>query len=436
MRGFFIILHPEMISRISSLYLLSILIILYLPNFQSIDTKAAQNLYLSIVNSIFFLAILIKQKKIDLAIFKKPILICFGGFLIVASLSTLWALNRIESLVRLTDLTIVFITLFLALYLIKQYPIKTNVLLLFVLGTLTLDIINSIVMYVQIESVGDYGFLIADELRGFWGNKNILAVAIAMRVPLILILFLKSNNRYLKLYILFAIVSSFYIILLLSARSVFVSITITLLFIAFVLLVKKYAFSNFIKNDLRRSFLYIIPIILSIILFRVLVNQDDGISIENRASTMINSDEDRSITERLRFYSQSTNSILSNPILGVGIGNWKIFSIKADSETMMSYVVPYFAHNDFLEVFAETGILGFLFYFMFIFFLFKLCLSKIVSWMQNKSNFESVLLCLPFIFYFIDLNLNFPLDRTAMQVLLIVYISTIFLHNYESESKE
>ena len=43
------------------------------------------------------------------------------------------------------------------------------------------------------------------------------------------------------------------------------------------------------------------------------------------------------------------------------IGNWKIISIKYDSENIQNYIIPYNAHNDFLEAFAETGIFGFIF---------------------------------------------------------------------------
>ena len=73
-------------------------------------------------------------------------------------------------------------------------------------------------------------------------------------------------------------------------------------------------------------------------------------------------------------------------------------SIKYDAENMFSYIVPYFAHNDFIEIFAETGILGFFSYLMFFLFIFKLNLSNIILWIQSKSGFESILLFIPFVF--------------------------------------
>ena len=52
----------------------------------------------------------------------------------------------------------------------------------------------------------------------------------------------------------------------------------------------------------------------------------------------------------------------SNPIFGVGLGNWKLKSIDYDSKDITGYVVPYHAHSDFIQLGAELGILGFLLY--------------------------------------------------------------------------
>ena len=52
------------------------------------------------------------------------------------------------------------------------------------------------------------------------------------------------------------------------------------------------------------------------------------------------------------------------PILGIGVGNWKIKSIQYAGDSVVGYTVPYHAHNDFLQIFAEIGIIGGLAYLM------------------------------------------------------------------------
>ena len=99
--------------------------------------------------------------------------------------------------------------------------------------------------------------------------------------------------------------------------------------------------------------------LIAVISFNLAVDQGDQVALDNRVTSIINNQDDRSASERIRFYSGAIKYISSNPILGCGIGNWRIMSIKYDAENMFSYIVPYFAHNDFIEIFAETGILGF-----------------------------------------------------------------------------
>ena len=49
----------------------------------------------------------------------------------------------------------------------------------------------------------------------------------------------------------------------------------------------------------------------------------------------------------------------SNPILGVGLGNWKFKSIDYDKKDIFGYTVPYHAHSDFIQLGAELGVIDF-----------------------------------------------------------------------------
>tara|TARA_B100000886_G_C20153390_1_gene378965 strand:- start:199 stop:585 length:387 start_codon:yes stop_codon:yes gene_type:complete len=128
---------------------------------------------------------------------------------------------------------------------------------------------------------------------------------------------------------------------------------------------------------------------------------------------------------------------MKNPILGAGIGNWKILSIKYDAENIQNYIIPYNAHNDILEATAETGIIGglsfLLFYIVILYYLFQILITNLVS---NDKYTYSLLLFIPFISYFIDLNLNFPSSRPANQFFLLMYICIIICFKIElNESK-
>ena len=83
-----------------------------------------------------------------------------------------------------------------------------------------------------------------------------------------------------------------------------------------------------------------------------------------------------------------------------------------------------------LEVSAETGVIGGLFFLSFFGYLFFYLLKNL---QKNHSDpysyYYSLLMCLPFIIYFIDLNLNFPSSRPFNQYLLLLYIYIILYSN-------
>ena len=119
--------------------------------------------------------------------------------------------------------------------------------------------------------------------------------------------------------------------------------------------------------------LIFIPLILSISINQLFF-ASKGADAVSRASTISFSTNDGSVNQRLRYYSHVLSHLTANPILGVGLGNWKFKSIEYDKKNMSGYVVPYHAHSDFIQLGAELGVLGFcsylgIFLYSFIFFI-------------------------------------------------------------------
>lgn len=268
----------------------------------------------------------------------------------------------------------------------------------------------------------DFGLSDANEIRGFYGNKNITAAMIAFKIPLAIVLLEKLKSIFSKTLTYILMILSFLALLLLSARAVFLSIFISLLFLLSISLIQKDPGKKTFKEYFRNFNPYLFPLILSIILFLPLSGNEESVSLNARINTVVENQNDESINQRLRFYSHTLQQIKATPILGCGIGNWRIMSIKYDSVNMYSYVVPFVAHNDFLEIFAETGIIGFIPFTIFIFLVFRLTFTNIKLWLKGLIGFNNVYLFLPFIVYFIDVNLNFPLSRPSQQIFLLVYI--------------
>ena len=149
------------------------------------------------------------------------------------------------------------------------------------------------------------------------------------------------------------------------------------------------------------------------------LNKKDN-DIITRASTISLSTEDSSINQRLRYYKHCLTQFYETPFTGVGIGNWKLYSIDYDKKDINGFIVPYHAHNDFLQILAELGIVGLIFYLSFLFYSTKSLLKgKLIENNLNIFLIGSVLI------YLLDSSLNFPISRPISQLFLIALLTII-----------
>ena len=420
---------------ISKAYIFLVFSVIYSPDLGAIDMKATQFLYLNIINTIFLIYIFWSASKEKIFLIYKNKLFAFFYILycLYYKYFKLFEHIYINRKISRYFRNIMYSSLY-SVFIYRNSNFNLNFILgLFTLG-LALEVLGSLNLYRQIISITDFGLSDANDIRGFYGNKNITAAAIAFKIPISLILLNKTKTLFYKVLIYVILTLSFFTLLVLSARAVFVSVILSILFMLFLIIVKSHYKKSSWRKDINVAKDYIIPLIIAIIIFLPVNQNQESVSIGSRVQTIVNNQNDKSISQRLRFYSHAFDQIATTPIIGCGIGNWKLVSIKYESKNMYSYVVPFFTHNDFLEIFAETGILGITSYLVFIILIFRMNFTNIKLWYNNKVDFENLIYSLPLIVYFIDMNLNFPLARPSMQILLLIYILILFkIKNKQNE---
>jgi O-antigen ligase len=95
------------------------------------------------------------------------------------------------------------------------------------------------------------------------------------------------------------------------------------------------------------------------------------------------SSDDGSKIERVRLWQEAIEFIPLRPVAGVGLGNYPLL-VKPSA----NYREPFYAHNLFLDITLETGLVGL---FFFAGFLFLGGLYAWRKWMQNKDLFALAL---------------------------------------------
>ena len=408
---------------IAKLYLIFLSLTPYVPSFNTIDNNVVEWFYLSLLN-IVFLVLLIYFGKSKIFQIKSKIFLSFLVFFLLAFISSFFALNQTESFVRLSDIGVILISLYLVYFFIKNELISFKFLIHIISFTLIIDLVGTVYNYIYFFSDRLYDFNSASVIKGFYSNKNITAVAIGLKIPILLILLNYYNKKFIKILFICVASVSFITLYLLSARALFLSYIVSISIVFFLILYRIIKYDENFFSSFKPFFPLFISIVIGYLVFNNL-NTAENLGIDSRFETVVAGIEDESINQRVTFYGHAIESISNNFFFGVGLGNWKIYSVKYWANEMPSYVVPKHVHNDFLEIFAETGFFGFTAYFLFFLFIIIKLTSIFVNTLNLNQPILNSLILLPFVIIFIDTNLNFPLDRPAIQAYFIICIAIL-----------
>lgn len=399
-----------MIKRyLPSILLTLYLAVTYLPLFGEIDRIASQWVTLGLINFFSFIYLYI-DKQISISIFNRFNFI-YVLFIFSSLISLIFAINRVEGVIEITRHINIFfgILFFYKILTLVQNPSKR--------------LINTILIFfiIQLLAVTNQFYFDLQPI-GLTGNKNIVAASLSLQLPFIWIFFSRYNNIISKISFSLFLVYTYSCIILIGSKAAILSSTlITSIYFIYGLFIKSNKFNVRVFSSIA-----IVSLFLS---FIITFNSDNNISVA--VVNTINYKNDDGNLDRLRYYSETIQGFIESPLFGNGIGNWKILSIKYDAPFMKNYIVQYHAHNDFLQILAETGFLGFFFYSFFFLQIIFYSINKLF-----KNNNELILFpLLSFLVYIIDANLNFPVARVIMQINLILMFSFLMYILNESNEK-
>ena len=437
MRGFFYIYHMNILKILFDKYLfvLFYLGLFFINSIEVIDRSAQYWFSISLVNICLFAYLYFSgsnNKHFIKHLLKDKIIITFLIFLFLSLLSFFFSYNISESIITLFRyLTIFSAILLLSIYL-KDSSFKIFSLIISVI--FLIELYFTFQGYLSIISQTVYSFDFAIYLAGIGANKNITAALFCMQLPFIFFLGVYFKNYFFKILFSFLLAFSFYNVFILGSRTALIIILAQ----SVLFLILSLTYNKKIKSTLTSSYtaliIWFLPLIFSAFIYNSSVSASNNSSIVNRVSTIdINNG---SVDERLKFYNYTIDYIISNPFTPLGIGNWKISSVNWDSHILNGYTVPYHAHNDFLELAAETTIFGSICYFL-IFLFCALQLLKSIN--QSKTSYEVffyISLLLSGSAFFIDSLLNFPISRPIQVMILVFIISYTLVSKFKTQKHE
>ncbi len=409
----------SIIKIILVLYIVS----LFAPNTsQLLDLNTWRTLSFSIVNSISLFLILSydELRNILKKVIKSKTSIAGIIFISWALLSYFYAINPTEVIVR-TSIFVNFFLFYLCLSVFLKYSsFKKIHITLFITVLLLVQLSFSYISYFELLEYRKYDFEYNNLLIGLFSNRNVTSAVYLLQIPFVIYTIINSKSSVIRNISFVILTSTLYMVFLLASRTAYVILLTLLIFYLLHLIINKFQSFKLFKSG------------FSILLFSLFISYSFSLfslGSEN-SSNAINRIQSIDFTEtstntRLRYYSHSVDQFFSNPLIGVGYGNWKIESIDRDKNNIISYIVPYTMHNDFLEVLVELGIIGlvlYLFIFLFPFFKFRNVIF------ENNSSTFYLLLSSSLIVFIVDSNINFPALRMSTLFYLALILSLFHIN--------
>ena len=400
---------------------------LFTPNFYTLDTLGPKFLALSLINLIAVLVLFAdrdfrNRPEIQSGFFRNFIGLAYTLFLIINLVSFTQAVNVAESLITFVKIVSVFSASYI-LYVVFRHSREYvwHVILVFALLLLfdCFTVFYHILGYISKQVTDIF------EIKSIYSNKNILSASLFIKIPAAIWLILYTDGwkkwlGYLS-YFCGALATLF-----MSTRSFYVGLV--LLFVALVVffILRHYKAKNefsWRKISLVAALLFASVLVYSFTQHFLYPKTKDtyNTSVVGRLET-INPDE-ASANLRLTNWKRSYIMIKLHPLLGVGTGNWKIQVLQYESPKSDNFIISYKNHNDFIEVTAETGIIGGLIYLSVFLLILISFLKTVLDPEKDKEQLKYLFIAaFGILAYSVDAFFNFPSDRPEIQTLFALYL--------------
>lgn len=426
-----------------------LLIVLYciislVPRFEAIDPIGSQWFYFGVINLLSLIFFYNNRTLPVLHNFSKVAFWFFGVyvvFFVACLISIFGSLNISEGVKDIARVGITLVGVF-NLYLI--FKVAPHRLFEFLVKTLHIVVviigIQIIYHFIDNWSVPRTGPLLK-QTELLFGNRNVTAAFLSITMPFIISGVLKHSGRW-RVMSLLTLFVSFTALFYVGARTAVLSATII-----FSLLILYFIIDGVRSGALVQRLKYpLLPIIGILIAGFLLVTNSNRLdrskansykNILTTSSRVVNgaaavsgpaqSAASRTSDVRLTYYKIALDDFKKSPIVGVGLGNWKLGNkdLYYSQSNRDRFFYPLRVHNDFLQILAETGIIGFIPYVLLFIILSGGVLLLFFKNQDSEKRWTFLILALALMAYGLDASINFPLERTPIQGLFAILAGII-----------
>jgi len=330
-------------------------------------------------------------KKEEFKIISNPLNLPILSFIIICVLSLLWSDSPFVSLKELP----LFLSGPLLYFIIvnnifDERQINRIIGAMLIIGSLFG--IYGILQYNGIDFpfwIGNYG---RGKVFGLFGNAGYFAEYLILPLPIAISLFLVSKNKIVKISLFIGILAMGSTIALTFTRTSYLALGISFIFMFFLFLTSRG--KSFFEENKKIFIVILIAVVLIVSLFVIptpLSEKGTVISKIIERASVAQLGSDFAIVRRIATWKYTTLMIKDRPWFGSGIGTFKYNTLKyqakfldrGENRSLYPYGIAEKAHNEYLQIWAELGIIGLLIFIWIIFSYFNYGL-KILKRVKDK----------------------------------------------------
>lgn len=380
-----------------------------------------------------------KANILSRSVFSNSLMIVWGVLLAFMGVSMLWTMNPIEGLAVWNRWIVVLLASVLcsAFLLYENKTLKALIVTTIVIAII--NVLSCIIFYYVFDvHISQRNNL---KLNGFYGNKNIFAVAFLFKLPFLYYAFMRYKGfiKWISLVLVFMIA---FCLVILSTRSSFIG----LIFHAVILLVYG-VYSTLKVNRSKKAILgFVLPVLAIGCGFfsgnRFIEYNYEHFAAKNVKNNYSVDERFKSIADgnskgRLLIWKNTVEIIKEKPLSGYGVGNHKLAIMKVECAKKHDYIVSDHAHNDFLEMFSELGIFGCLIYILTYVFAAIYSLKQMFAKGVNELfRLRAMIGGTIILTYMNDAMFNFPLERADCQIYLAIGLALLISNHIKIKKNQ
>jgi O-antigen ligase/Tfp pilus assembly protein PilF len=270
------------------------------------------------------------------------------------------------------------------------------------------------------------------------GQKNLISNYLASIFPIVFIFFLLEPIKKNRIF-LFLLLSILYTTLMIcQSRGIWISMGITSLFAIFI--ITKYKLLKiFKKNKKWMNYLLLVFIIITIIYSTENPLNKSLVTAPQRALSTFD-EKDPSINTRFVIWKNTLQMIKDKPLFGSGIGTFKMNYLDYQAKFLKNnpYYIKYWAfprdaHNEYLQIGAELGVIGLGSFLLILFIFFHRVLKYFNQEKDDKKKIIIFGLLLGVICFLTHSLFTFPLHIPPLgsTFFIILGLTTIYIKGFD-----